>query len=259
MSVPSVRTGEEFRGKFALVVGASRGIGADTGRLFARRGAHVILAARSLADLEALARSIRSDGGEALALPVDTSDEASVARLGEEIRSRFGRLDMAFNNAGEGLPPTPLAEVPTEVFDRAFAVTVRGAFLAMKQEIPLMLRAGGGAVVNMASTAGLQAYRGGGPYSAAKHAVLGLTKGAALDYAEQHVRVNAVAPGPIETDRLRSLPEEYRERTRQAVPMRRLGTGEEVAEAVLWLCSDASRFVTGTAIAVDGGRLAGSS
>jgi len=223
------RTTGEFRGKVALVVGASRGIGADTGRAFARRGASVVLASRSTADLERVAREIRSEGGEALVLPVDLSDEAGVAKLGGEIRGRFGRLDCAFNNAGEGSPLAALAETPTEVFDRVHQVTVRGTFLAMKQEIPLLLESGGGSIVNMSSTAGFQAYRGGGPYTSAKHAVLGLTKAAALDYAQQNVRVNAVAPGPIETDRLRALPEEYRERTRQAVPMRRLGTGDEVA------------------------------
>jgi NAD(P)-dependent dehydrogenase (short-subunit alcohol dehydrogenase family) len=127
----------------------------------------------------------------------------------------------------------------------------------MKEEIPLMLEHGGGAIVNMSSTAGLSAYRGGSPYVAAKHAIIGLTKASALDYADRNVRVNAVAPGPIDTHRMHSLPEAYREKARLAVPMRRLGTVQEVAEAVLWLCSDGSRFITGTTLAVDGGRMAG--
>jgi NAD(P)-dependent dehydrogenase (short-subunit alcohol dehydrogenase family) len=127
----------------------------------------------------------------------------------------------------------------------------------MKQEISLLLEHGGGSIVNMSSTAGFSAFKGGSPYVAAKHAILGLTKAAALDYASRGVRVNAVAPGPIDTDRMKSLPETYRESARQAVPMRRLGTGPEVAEAVLWLCSDASRFVTGATLVIDGGRMAG--
>jgi NAD(P)-dependent dehydrogenase (short-subunit alcohol dehydrogenase family) len=246
-----------FRGKVAWVVGASKGIGADSAKVFARRGAMVVLSSRDVAGLGSVAREIRDFGGEAVTLPLDLTDEGTVAAAGGEIRSRFGRLDIAFNNSGEGFPPTDLAEVPTDGFDRVIQVTVRGTFLAMKQEIPLMLVTGGGAIVNMSSTAGLSAFRGGGPYVAAKHAILGLTKAAALDYATRNVRVNAVAPGPIDSHRLRHLPEEYRERTRQAVPARRLGTGEEVGEAVAWLCSDAARFVTGVTLPVDGGRMAG--
>jgi NAD(P)-dependent dehydrogenase (short-subunit alcohol dehydrogenase family) len=248
---------EEFRGKVALVVGASKGIGADTARAFAQRGARVVLSSRDRAGLEGVAKEIEDSGGEATILPVDLADDASVASWGREVRARSGRLDYAFNNSGDVYPPTDLAEVPAEAFDRAFRVTVRGMFLALKQEIPLMIENGGGSIVNMSSTAGVSAFRGGGPYTAAKHAVLGLTKSAALDYAARKVRVNAVAPGPIDTHRLKAAPEEYRQRAREAVPMRRLGTGDEVAEVVLWLCSEASRFVTGSTIFVDGGRCAG--
>ncbi|MCI4326564.1 MAG: SDR family oxidoreductase [Thermoplasmata archaeon] len=256
----SVRPSEgrsEFRGKVAWVIGASKGIGADTARVFARRGAQVVLSSRDVAGLESVGGEIRDAGGETAVLPLDLTDEAAVTAVAREIRSRFGRLDLAFNNSGEGFPPTDLADVPTDAFDRVFQVSVRGTFLAMKQEIPLMLESGGGAIVNMSSTAGLSAFRGGGPYVAAKHAILGLTKAAALDYATRNVRVNAVAPGPIDSHRLRDLPEEYRERTRQAVPARRLGTGTEVGEAVAWLCSDSSGFVTGATLPIDGGRLAG--
>jgi NAD(P)-dependent dehydrogenase (short-subunit alcohol dehydrogenase family) len=250
-------TGEDLRGRVALVLGASKGIGADTARAFARHGARVVVASRDAAGLEGVADAIRAAGGEAMVVATDLAEEASVAQLGQEVRSRFGRLDCAFNNAGEGYAPTELAGVPTEAFDRVVAVTLRGTFLAMKQEIPLMLESGGGAIVNMSSTAGVMAFKGGSPYVAAKHAVIGLTKAAALDYAERNIRVNAVAPGPIDTHRLQHLPEAYREQARQAVPMRRLGLGGEVAEVVLWLCSDSSRFVTGTTVPVDGGRMAG--
>ncbi|MCI4360274.1 MAG: SDR family oxidoreductase [Thermoplasmata archaeon] len=247
----------EFRGRVALVLGASKGIGADTARGFARRGARVVLASRDTAGLDGVAREIRSLGQEAIVLPTDLLEEASVGRLGRDIRAQFGRLDFAFNNSGDGYPPTELAGIPTEAFDRVVAVTIRGTFLAMKQEIPLLLASGGGAIVNMSSTAGILAFQGGSPYVAAKHAVIGLTKAAALDYADRNIRVNAVAPGPIDTHRLQPLPEAYREKAREAVPMRRLGRGAEVAEAVLWLCSDSSRFVTGTTLPVDGGRMAG--
>ncbi|MGI0154548.1 MAG: SDR family NAD(P)-dependent oxidoreductase, partial [Thermoplasmata archaeon] len=217
----------------------------------------VILSSRDVARLEEVARGIRETAHDALALPVDLTDEGAVIALGREVRAGYGRLDFAFNNAGEGYPPTDLAEVPTSAFDLVFQVTVRGTFLAVKQEIPLMVESGGGSIVNMSSTAGLSAFRGGGPYVAAKHAILGLSKAAALDYAQRHVRVNAVAPGPIETRRMQNLPEAYKEQARQAVPMRRLGTGSEVADVVLWLCSEASGFVTGATVPVDGGRMAG--
>lgn len=248
---------EAWRGKVALVIGASRGIGAATARLFARRGARVVVASRDLEALTRLSEAIRSEGGDATPVPVDLADPASIRALGATLDDRFGRLDLAFNNAGEGFAPTPLAEVPPEAFDRVQQVTVRGTFLALREEIPRMLASGGGSIVNMSSTAGVSGFPGGGPYMAAKHAILGLTKSAALDYAARGLRVNAVAPGPIETDRIRSLPEEYKERTRQAVPMRRIGQPEEVAEAVAWLCGPESRFITGATIFVDGGRMAG--
>lgn len=247
----------DFRSKVVLVVGASKGIGADAARLFARRGAAVVLSSRDVAGLDAVARKIRDDGGESVVLPVDVADEEAVVRLGTQLHDRFAHLDVAFNNSGEGAAPTDLAEIPTAAFDQVIRVTVRGTFLLMKQEIPLMLATGCGAIINMSSTAGISAFRGGGPYIAAKHAILGLTKAAALDYAPRNVRINAVAPGPIETHRMRILPESYKEQARQAVPMRRLGTGDEVAEAVVWLGSDASRFVTGATLFVDGGRMAG--
>lgn len=246
-----------FAGRTALVVGASRGIGAATARLFATRGARVVLAARDLAALERLAAEIRSSGGDAVAVHVDLADADSIRAMGATISDAGGRLDFAFNNAGDGHQPTPLADVPADAFARVLDTTVLGTFLAMKEEIPLMLRGGGGAIVNMSSTAGASAYPGGGPYITAKHAIIGLTKSAAIDYASQGLRVNVVAPGPIDTERLAHLPEEYRERTRQAVPMRQIGRPQDVGETVLWLCGEGSRFVTGATVFVDGGRMAG--
>ncbi|MGI0052686.1 MAG: SDR family NAD(P)-dependent oxidoreductase [Thermoplasmata archaeon] len=255
--VAHAESANPWRDRVVLVVGASRGIGAATAKLFARGGARVVLASRDEAALQRVAREIEALGGEVIVQPVDLAEAGSVHRLGMRIERDLGRLDVAFNNAGEGLPPSPLAEIAPEAFERVLRVTVTGTFLAMRVEIPLMLRSGGGAIVNMSSTAGLSGYPGGGAYITAKHAVLGLTRSAALDYAARGIRVNAVAPGPIDTERLSGLPESYREQVRQAVPMRRIGLPEEVGRVVLWLGSEESRFVTGATILVDGGRLAG--
>ena len=249
--------GESWEGRVALVIGASRGIGAATARLFAARGARVVLASRDMAALERLAEEIAAAGGTSAPIRTDLSDPESVRALGARLAEGEGRLDFAFNNAGEGFQPTPLADIPPEAFARVQQVTVTGTFLALREEIPRMLEHGGGAIVNMSSTAGVSAFDGGGPYVAAKHAILGLTKSATLDYAASGIRVNAVAPGPIDTHRLQAAPEEYRDAARRAIPMRRLGLAEDVAQAVAWLCSEGARFVTGATLFVDGGRNAG--
>jgi NAD(P)-dependent dehydrogenase (short-subunit alcohol dehydrogenase family) len=245
-------------GKVALIIGASRGIGAATAHAFAQAGAAVALAARDEAALAAVAQEIRSLGGQALVVPTDVGDPAAVERLVQRTLDTFGHLDAAFNNAAGGnFPPAPLADLPVEAFDQSIQVNLRGVFLAMKYEIPAMLAHGGGAIVNMSSTAGLRAVPGVAPYVASKHGVIGLTEAAALDYAAHNLRINAVAPGPIHTHHLERAGEQARERTAQAVPMRRLGRPEEVAAMVVWLCSDQASFVTGATLPIDGGRLAG--
>ncbi|MFD2077650.1 NAD(P)-dependent dehydrogenase, short-chain alcohol dehydrogenase family [Actinopolymorpha cephalotaxi] len=242
----------------AIVTGASRGIGAVTARVLAQEGATVVCAARDEAALSEVTEEIAANGGDALAVPTDVGDPESVARLVARTVEAYGRLDVAVNNAmGGGHPPTRLADVAVEDYDSALRVGLRGVFLSMKYEIPAMLGSGGGAIVNMTSTAGVHPIGGLAGYVSAKSGVIGLTRSAALDYAEAGVRVNALAPGPTATRRLRTPTPDVARRITDSVPMRRVGTAEEVAAAVVWLCSPAAAFVTGTVLPVDGGMLAG--
>jgi NAD(P)-dependent dehydrogenase (short-subunit alcohol dehydrogenase family) len=247
-----------LEGRVAIITGASRGIGAATSRAFAAAGAAVALAARDEAALASLADQLLSGGGRAIAVPTDVADPASVERLVDRTVGAFGRLDLAFNNAaGGGQRPTPLADLPVDAYDSAIAITLRGVFLSMRYEIPAMLEAGGGAIVNMSSTAGLEGVGGLAGYVSAKHGVIGLTKTAALDYADRNLRVNALAPGPILTDNLKRAGEDAQRLAALAMPMRRIGRPEEVAAAVVWLCSDQAAFITGATLPIDGGKLAG--
>jgi NAD(P)-dependent dehydrogenase (short-subunit alcohol dehydrogenase family) len=257
MTTPTTMPAPSFAGKVALVVGASRGIGAVTARAFARAGAAVALAARDQQALEHVADAIRADGGQALVAPTDVADPASVERLVRHTLDTFGRLDAAFNNATDGPLPTPLAEIDPEDFDLAIRTNIRGTFLGMKYQIPAMLRSGGGAIVNMASLGGIQGVANLAGYVAGKAGIIGLTKVAALDYADQGIRVNVVAPGPILTYHLEQAGEEAQRLAGQSTPMRRVGQAEEVAATILWLCSDQASFVTGITVPIDGGQSAG--
>lgn len=247
----------DFTGRVALVVGASRGIGAGTARAFARAGASVVLASRSQEALDAVAASIEAEGGQALALATDATDPVQVERLVRTAVERFGRLDVAFNNATDGPMPAPLAEIDVDEFDVGIAGNVRATFLGCKHEIPAILASGGGAVVNMASIAGVQGTANLAAYVAGKAGIIALTKVAALDYADQGVRVNVVAPGPILTEHLEAAGERAQQLAAGAVPMGRVGTVDDVASVVLWLASDGAGFVTGATIPVDGGQSAG--
>ena len=248
----------DLRDKVALVTGASRGIGAAVARAYREAGARVALVARDAEALEWIADGLGATEGQALAIPADVGDPAGAVAMVERVVDEFGRLDFTCNNAaGGGHPPTPLGEVPVEAFDSGIAVTLRGVFLSMRAEIPAMVDSGGGAIVNLSSTAGQQAVGGLATYVAAKHGVEGLTKVAALDYAEAGVRVNAVAPGPILTENLERAGAGAQEAAARAMPMKRVGRPEEVAAAVVWLCSGAAGFVTGTTLTIDGGKLAG--
>jgi NAD(P)-dependent dehydrogenase (short-subunit alcohol dehydrogenase family) len=189
---------------------------------------------------------------------VTRSDEVKVAL--HQVVETFGRLDVAFNNAGLEQPPQPAAEISEEEWDRIINVDLRGVFLCMKHEIPLMLQNGGGAIVNTSSGAGVIGFAGGAAYGAAKHGVIGLTKAAALDYAGSNVRINAICPGIIDTammQRVTGDPAEGRGRVIGQEPVGRMGTPAEIAAAVLWLCSDEAAFVVGHALVMDGGQTVG--
>jgi NAD(P)-dependent dehydrogenase (short-subunit alcohol dehydrogenase family) len=240
--------------RIALISGASRGIGAATARLFARRGYSVVLAARGADALGSVAADIEAHGGHALAVPTDVADQASVERLVQRAVAEFGGLDVAFNNAGSGAMPTPLADLDPTAFDAALRVNIFGTYLCMRSEIAAMRSREHCAIVNMSSTAGLQGVAGLSAYCAGKHAVVGLTKAAALDYAAAGIRINAIAPGPIATEHINA---EQSKRIGALVPLKRVGTPEEVAELVVWLCSEESAFITGTILPIDGGRLSG--
>lgn len=248
---------QPISGRVALVCGASRGIGAVTAAAFAASGAAVVVAARDATALESVAAQIRASGGNATAVRADVTDAGSVHALVDSTLAAYGRLDYAFNNASGGPMPAPLAEIDPAEFDQGIAANIRGTFLGMKFQIPAMLRTGGGAVVNMASIAGLNGTASLAAYVAGKAGVIGLTKVAALDYADQGVRVNVVAPGPILTYHLEAAGPEAQRLAGQSTPVRRVGTPDEVARTVLWLCSDQSSFITGSVIPVDGGQSAG--
>jgi NAD(P)-dependent dehydrogenase (short-subunit alcohol dehydrogenase family) len=246
-----------MRDRVALVAGASKGIGAATAEAFAAAGAVVVLGARDTAALESVAKRIEASGGKAMVVRTDVTDAESVRNLVDRALARYGRLDAAFNNATDGPMPAPLADIDIGEFDKGIATNVRGTFLGMKFQIPAMLRGGGGAIVNMASIAGVNGTANLAAYVAGKAGIIGLTKVAALDYADQGVRVNVVAPGPILTHHLEAAGPEAQRLAGLSTPMRRTGTVAEVARAVLWLCSEQSSFVTGTVLPIDGGQSAG--
>jgi len=248
---------ELLSGKIALITGASTGIGQATALLFASYGARVALSDVNVEGGEETAEEIRAAGGSAAFFKADVTQAGDVEALVAATVERFGGLDCAFNNAGIDGENAPTGECTEENWSRVIAVNLTGVFLCMKHEIRVMLERGGGAIVNTASAAGLVGVGLGVPaYVAAKHGVVGLTRAAAIEYAKQRIRVNAVCPGAIRTPMLDSaikhglIPEAA---LAGMHPVGRIGETREVAEAAAWLCSDASAFVTGHAMAVDGG------
>ena len=246
-------------GKVAIVTGAGTGIGRAAALAFAREGARVLVAGLEPERLAETVELVRAAGGEALASHTDVADPAQAAAMVGAALAAWGRLDCAFNNAGIEGDTAPLADCTLENWQRVIAVNLTGTFLCLRAEIPAMLRGGGGAVVNCASVAGLVGFGGIPAYTASKHGVVGLTKAAALDYATSGVRVNAVCPGVIQiamVDRFTGGSPEAVAAMTAMQPVGRLGRPEEVAALAVWLCSDAASFVTGEAIAVDGGFVA---
>jgi NAD(P)-dependent dehydrogenase (short-subunit alcohol dehydrogenase family) len=247
-----------FKGKVAFVTGAANGIGRAAALAFAHEGASVALADVSEHGNHETARMIEELGGRALALKCDVTRAEDVKSALARTIEAFGRLDFAFNNAGiEPRKAAPTAEYDEDEWNRIIDINLRGVFLCMKYEIPLILKQGGGAIVNTSSGAGIIGIKGSPAYTAAKHGLLGLTKAAALDYAAQNVRINAVCPGYIDTPmmgRFTGGTPEGRAKVIAEEPVGRMGKPEEIAAAVVWLCSEASAFVIGHAMVIDGGQ-----
>ena len=239
--------------KVALVTGGTSGIGKATALAFGKAGAKVVFSGRREKEGKDTANLIRQSGAEGLFVRSDVSSEAEVKALIQKTVEYYGRLDCAFNNAGIDPPTKPLHEQSVADFDKLMAINVRGLFLCMKYEIQQMLTQGVGVIVNNSSMGGLIAFPGMSPYIASKHAVMGLTRSAALDYAKQGIRINAVNPGIIATDMMDRLADGNPEQMASIVPMGRLGQAEEIAATVVFLCSDAASYITGQPIVIDGG------
>ena len=244
---------QDFAGKTAIVTGAGSGIGKAAALALGARGATVVVNDLAADACRAVADAITGAGGKAIAVPGNAADPEAVKALVDTAVSRCGALHVAFNNAGIGGPLGPLAEIDIEEYRHLMEVNLHSVFYAMRYEIPAMIAAGGGAILNMSSILGLVGDAAAGPYVATKHGVAGLTKSAALAYATSNVRINSIHPGYIDTPLLANLPQEAYDGLVGLHPMGRLGTSEEVAELALFLLSDRAGFITGSQHLVDGG------
>jgi NAD(P)-dependent dehydrogenase (short-subunit alcohol dehydrogenase family) len=253
-------TSFSLAGRKALVIGADSGIGLACARAIAMAGADLVIGGLDAAKGDALAQDIAAASGTAVSyVAVDVTIEDQVAAAVATAVSRLGGLDIAMNNAGIPGPTGALQDVDAEDFDRLFAINVRGTWLGMKYQVPAMLRGGGGSIINLASTAALTGLPFVAPYAATKHAIAGLTKSAALELAPHGIRVNAIAPGPVDTGLLHTM-RAGRQRSSGTqplkVPMDRVAQPDEMAGAVIWLASSASSYVTGAIVSIDGGVVA---
>ncbi|MEU8799337.1 glucose 1-dehydrogenase [Spirillospora sp. NPDC048819] len=249
----------DFTGQVALVTGAASGMGLATAHAFAEAGAAVVLADLNADALDQAARQLTAAGHQVLAAACDVTDEGQVAAMVDQTVHAFGRLDMAFNNAGIQIPPADAADEDIEVFDRVNAINLRGVWACMKHELRQMRTQGSGAIVNCSSLGGLVGIPGRASYHASKHGVIGITKSAALEYAPRGIRINAVCPGTIDTPMVTDMianGELDRAQAEADQPIARLGRADEIAQAVLWLSSPGASFVVGVALPVDGGYVA---
>lgn len=251
----SATSAETLEGQVALIVGSSRGIGAAAAHALAGAGAKVVLASVDVAGAGRVASAIAADGGEAVAVPIDVGDDATVAAAVEECIRRFGRLDAAVNNAGIQGPAAPLHEQPPEQWERIVDTNLGGVYRCMRHELRVMVEQRSGSIINTASVGGVVAAPGIGPYCASKHGVIGLTRSAALDYGPIGIRINAIAPGAVDTDIFNGWMESDADREAMAArhPLGRIADPGEIAGAVLWLASAAASYVTGSVVTIDGG------
>jgi NAD(P)-dependent dehydrogenase (short-subunit alcohol dehydrogenase family) len=255
--ISSMNNGKTFEGKVALVTGGTSGIGKATAIAFARAGAKVVLSGRREKEGAQVVAEIKKLGGEAAFVRADVAKDADVQAMIKFTVDKFGKIDIAFNNAGVEFKG-PLDQATEAEYRRVFDINVWGVLNSMRHEIPVMLKNGGGAIINTSSVAGHVGLAQVSVYIASKHAVEGLTKSVALEFAKQNIRINAIAPGVIATEMLdRFADDALRDQLAAITPVGRIGASEEIAAAVLYLASDAAKFTTGTSLVVDGGFIAG--
>lgn len=252
---------KDFTGKVAMITGAASGLGRATALLFAERGAKVVVSDVAVEGGYETVKIIQDRGGNATFIPCNVAKEDEVNGLVTKTVEIYGRLDYGINNAGIGGLWTAVHKYPTDNFEQVMAVNSTGVFLCMRAELQVMTKQGSGAIVNVASVAGLSGFPNNIAYSASKHAVVGMTKSAGLEYAKKGIRVNAVCPvftiTPMVTGMFDVVGDEMKDKLEAAIPMKRFGQPNEVAEAIVWLCSDAASFITAHALPIDGGMMAG--